>query len=181
MDTIPKYIKCKNGEEEIHYPHPLLEPILKETFGVFTYQEQVMQAAQIMAGYSLGAADLLRRAMGKKKASEMAAQRANFVTGAAKKGIDDQQANFDLRFDGKILRLWFQQIALGALCADRLSDRVYESELSGRIFRGLDEFRTGRYRQAQYFPSGTGAASHRLAAARYQPFVPAFAGEEAGG
>src|ERR1700761_5339118 len=94
MDSIPKYIKCKNGEEGIHFPHPLLEPILKDTFGVFTYQEQVMQAAQTMAGYSLGSADLLRRAMGKKKASEMAAQRATFVSGAAEKGIDDQQANF---------------------------------------------------------------------------------------
>jgi DNA polymerase-3 subunit alpha len=94
MDSIPKYIKCKNGEELIHYPHELLEPILKDTFGVFTYQEQVMQAAQIMAGYSLGNADLLRRAMGKKKASEMAAQRANFVGGAGKKGIDDRDANF---------------------------------------------------------------------------------------
>ena len=94
MDSIPKYIKCKNGEEPIYYPHPLLEPILKDTFGVFTYQEQVMQAAQIMAGYSLGSADLLRRAMGKKNASEMAAQRGNFVAGAAKNGVDDQQANF---------------------------------------------------------------------------------------
>ncbi len=104
MDSIPKYIKCKNGEEQIYYPHSLLEPILKDTFGVFTYQEQVMQAAQIMAGYSLGSADLLRRAMGKKNASEMAAQRGNFVAGAAKNGVDDQQANlvFDLmeKFSG---------------------------------------------------------------------------------
>ncbi len=94
MDSIPKYIKCKNGEEPVYYPHALLEPILKDTFGVFTYQEQVIQAAQTMAGYSLGSADLLRRAMGKKNASEMAAQRGNFVAGAAKRGVDDQQANF---------------------------------------------------------------------------------------
>jgi DNA polymerase III subunit alpha len=94
MESIPKYIKCKNGEEPVYYPHPLLEPILKDTFGVFTYQEQVMQAAQIMAGYSLGSADLLRRAMGKKNASEMAAQRGNFVAGASQNGIGDQQANF---------------------------------------------------------------------------------------
>jgi DNA polymerase-3 subunit alpha len=94
MESIPNYIKCKNNEESVHYPHPLLEPILKETFGVFTYQEQVMKAAQDLAGYSLGAADLLRRAMGKKKASEMAAQRANFIAGAAKNGINDAQANF---------------------------------------------------------------------------------------
>jgi DNA polymerase III subunit alpha len=94
MDSIPKYIKCKNGEEPVYYPHALLEPILKDTFGVFTYQEQVIQAAQTMAGYSLGSADLLRRAMGKKNASEMAAQRGNFVAGAAKRGVDEQQANF---------------------------------------------------------------------------------------
>ena len=94
MDSIPNYIKCKNGDEEIHYPHPLLEPILQPTFGVFTYQEQVMQAAQIMADYSLGGADLLRRAMGKKIKSEMEAQRANFVGGAVKKGIEEAQANF---------------------------------------------------------------------------------------
>ena len=94
MESIPKYIKCKNGEEPVYYPHPLLEPILKDTFGVFTYQEQVIQAAQTMAGYSLGSADLLRRAMGKKNASEMAAQRGNFVAGAAQRGVDDQQANF---------------------------------------------------------------------------------------
>jgi len=94
MDSIPNYIRCKNGEEEVRYPHPLLEPILKDTFGVFTYQEQVMQAAQIMADYSLGAADILRRAMGKKIRSEMEAQRAIFVGGAAKKGIDAEKANF---------------------------------------------------------------------------------------
>ena len=94
MDSIPKYIACKNGEEDVQYAHPLLEPILKETFGVFTYQEQVMKAAQELAGYSLGSADLLRRAMGKKKASEMAAQRVNFTGGAAKKGINETQANF---------------------------------------------------------------------------------------
>ena len=104
MESIPKYIKCKNGEERVCYPHPLLEPILKDTFGVFTYQEQVMQAAQIMAGYSLGSADLLRRAMGKKNATEMAAQRGNFVAGASQNGIGDDQANlvFDLmeKFSG---------------------------------------------------------------------------------
>jgi DNA polymerase-3 subunit alpha len=104
MDSIPKYIKCKNGEEKVDYPHALLEPILKDTFGVFTYQEQVMKAAQELAGYSLGAADLLRRAMGKKKISEMQAQRANFLKGAAKNNIEEAKANliFDLmeKFSG---------------------------------------------------------------------------------
>ena len=93
MDNIPKYIKCRNGEEQVDYLHPLLKPILEDTAGILIYQEQVMQAAQILAGYSLGAADLLRRAMGKKKASEMAAQRANFIAGAAEKNkVPEEQA-----------------------------------------------------------------------------------------
>jgi DNA polymerase-3 subunit alpha len=92
MDNIPKFIKSKNGEEKIDYMHPMLKPILEDTCGIMIYQEQVMQAAQIMAGYSLGAADLLRRAMGKKKASEMAAQRANFIKGAGKNNVSAEQA-----------------------------------------------------------------------------------------
>lgn len=82
MDNIPKFIACKHGQEEQDFMHPLLEPILKETFGIMIYQEQVMQAAQILAGYTLGGADLLRRAMGKKIQEEMDAQRALFVDGA---------------------------------------------------------------------------------------------------
>ena len=93
MDNIPKYINCKNGKEDVEYLHPLLKPILEDTFGILIYQEQVMQAAQILAGYSLGAADLLRRAMGKKKASEMAAQRANFIKGASEiNQVPEEQA-----------------------------------------------------------------------------------------
>jgi DNA polymerase-3 subunit alpha len=83
MDNIPMFGRRKNGQECIEYPHPLLEGILKETYGIFVYQEQVMQAAQILAGYSLGGADLLRRAMGKKIQSEMDDQRATFVEGCA--------------------------------------------------------------------------------------------------
>jgi DNA polymerase-3 subunit alpha len=83
MDNIPSFGRRKQGTEEISYPHPLLEPILRETYGIFVYQEQVMQAAQVLAGYSLGGADLLRRAMGKKIKAEMDAQRATFVTGCA--------------------------------------------------------------------------------------------------
>jgi DNA polymerase III subunit alpha len=97
MDNIPKYVKSKNGEEDVHYLHPMLEPILRDTFGIMIYQEQVMQAAQILAGYSLGNADLLRRAMGKKKPEEMAAQRATFIAGAGRNGIRDSQAS--LLFD----------------------------------------------------------------------------------
>lgn len=98
MDNIPTYIACKHGEQEPDYLHPTLEGVLKETFGVIIYQEQVMQIAQIMGGYSLGAADLLRRAMGKKIKAEMDAQRQLFVSGAIKNGIEESQASsiFDL-------------------------------------------------------------------------------------
>jgi len=99
MDNIPSFGRRKQGTEEIIYPHPLLEQILSETYGIFVYQEQVMQAAQILAGYSLGGADLLRRAMGKKVKAEMDAQRAIFVKGCQEvNGIPAQKANelFDL-------------------------------------------------------------------------------------
>ena len=98
MDNIPTYIRRKHGEEKIEYPHPLLEKVLQETYGVIVYQEQVMEIAKILAGYSLGAADLLRRAMGKKIKEEMDAQRKIFVEGAVKNGVDDKQASeiFDL-------------------------------------------------------------------------------------
>ncbi|WP_310619858.1 DNA polymerase III subunit alpha [Flexibacterium corallicola] len=92
MDNIPIYNAVKHGEQEPDYLHPLLEPILKETNGIIVYQEQVMQIAQVLSGYSLGEADLLRRAMGKKIASEMEIQRARFVDGAAEKGIDKAQS-----------------------------------------------------------------------------------------
>ena len=99
MDNIPMFGRRKNGSEPILYPHRLLEPILAETYGIFVYQEQVMQAAQVLAGFSLGGADLLRRAMGKKVKAEMDAQRAGFVDGCASvNGIAKAEANalFDL-------------------------------------------------------------------------------------
>jgi len=92
MDNIPKYIRVKNGEEPADYLHPSLEGILKETFGIMIYQEQVMQIAQVLSGYTLGGADLLRRAMGKKIQSEMDAQRQSFVDGARAHGVEASQA-----------------------------------------------------------------------------------------
>ncbi len=98
MDNIPSFCARKHGREAVTYPHPLLEPVLAETYGIFVYQEQVMIAAQVLAGYSLGSADILRKAMGKKKPEEMAKQRTIFRDGAAGKGIDGEQADeiFDL-------------------------------------------------------------------------------------
>lgn len=102
MDDIPRYLACKHGEEAVRYLNPALQPILEPTYGVMVYQEQVMKIAQVLGGYTLGAADLLRRAMGKKIKSEMDAQRDLFVAGAIKNGVDksvaaqifDQMAKF---------------------------------------------------------------------------------------
>ena len=98
MDLIPDYCRRKHGLQRVEYPHPATESILKETYGIAVYQEQVMQIAQVVAGYSLGGADLLRRAMGKKKKEEMDAQRETFTAGALKNGLNDRQATelFDL-------------------------------------------------------------------------------------
>ncbi|MEY4506231.1 MAG: polymerase subunit alpha [Pseudomonadota bacterium] len=98
MDLIPSFVARKHGREPVEYPHPLVESVLSETYGIMVYQEQVMQTAQILGGYSLGGADMLRRAMGKKKAEEMAEHRAIFRAGAAKNGISEAKADevFDL-------------------------------------------------------------------------------------
>ena len=98
MDLIPSFVARKHGREQVEYPHPLVAEMLSETYGIMVYQEQVMQTAQILGGYSLGGADLLRRAMGKKKAEEMAEHRQIFRAGAAKNNIDERKADeiFDL-------------------------------------------------------------------------------------
>ncbi len=98
MDLIPSFVARKHGREVVEYPHPLVADMLSETYGIMVYQEQVMQTAQILGGYSLGGADVLRRAMGKKKPEEMAEQRQVFRDGAAKNNIDQAKADevFDL-------------------------------------------------------------------------------------
>lgn len=99
MDLIPSFVARKHGREEVEYPHPAVAEMLSETYGIMVYQEQVMQTAQILGGYSLGGADLLRRAMGKKKAEEMAEHREKFRAGAlATHGIPQEKADeiFDL-------------------------------------------------------------------------------------
>ncbi|UCH48779.1 MAG: DNA polymerase III subunit alpha [Betaproteobacteria bacterium] len=98
MDLIPDFVERKHGRQQVSYPDPRVEPILSETYGIMVYQEQVMQMAQIVGGYSLGGADLLRRAMGKKKPEEMAKHRTIFLEGAAKNGLSAHRGNeiFDL-------------------------------------------------------------------------------------
>jgi len=93
MDLIPSYVARKHGREPVTYPDPRVEPVLKETFGIMVYQEQVMQMAQIVGGYSLGGADLLRRAMGKKVPAEMAKHRGIFRDGAMQNGVQERKAD----------------------------------------------------------------------------------------
>ena len=90
MDNIPRYIACKKGEEEPDYLHPLLEPILKETYGITVYQEQVMLLAQSLAGFSKGDADVLRKAMGKKQKTVLDKMKNQFLEGASKKGYENR-------------------------------------------------------------------------------------------
>lgn len=98
MAHIPKFIASKHGREPVEYPHPLLEPILRDTYGIIVFQEQVLQIVRAVAGFSLGQADIFRKVMSKKKREEMAKQRENFLAGALKNGIDEEMATriFDL-------------------------------------------------------------------------------------
>ncbi len=148
MDNIPLFGDRKNGRVPIAYPHPMLEAVLKETYGIFVYQEQVMQAAQVLAGYSLGEADLLRRAMGKKIQSEMDAQRARFIEGCAAERHRARQGQRAVRLDRQVRRLWLQQEPRRGLCAGRLSHRLAEGAPPGGILRRVDELRHGADRQA---------------------------------
>lgn len=93
MENIPAFIAAKHGKAPVHYPHPNLEPILKDTYGVIVYQEQIMQIAAAMAGFSLGEADLLRRAVSKKKREVLDAERSRFVSGCQTKGYSEDEAN----------------------------------------------------------------------------------------
>src|SRR5690606_28202121 len=94
MDNIPTYINRKHGEEPVDCLHPMLEGILSETYGVIIYQEQVIQIAQVMGGYTLGQADMLRRAMGKKDKAEMARHEARFIEGAVERGVKKADAAY---------------------------------------------------------------------------------------
>ena len=149
MELIPEFIKRRHGEVKIEYEHPLLEPIARETYGILIYQEQVMQAAQVLAGYTLGGADLLRRAMGKKKVEEMQKQRETFVKGcAAKNKIPAAKANqiFDLL--EKFAGYGFNKSHAAAYAIVAYQTAYLKANYPGRIFLRHDDQRHGATRKS---------------------------------
>jgi DNA polymerase-3 subunit alpha len=142
---IPKFINRKHGREQIEYQHKILETILNETYGIMVYQEQIMKIAQEMAGYSLGQADLLRRAMGKKKVSEMQKHSELFVEGAAKNGVSQKVATdlFDqmvmfaeycLSGDTEVLTVEQGWMPVGQLVKQELEVQVYTLHPEGYVY-----------------------------------------------
>ena len=168
MDNIPTYINRKHGEEPVDCLHPMLEPILKETHGVIIYQEQVLQIAQVMAGYSLGQADILRKAMGKKDKAIMAKQQAEFVAGAVKKGVRARRGRLHLRAGRQVRRLRLQQGAHGRLCARGLLHGLPQGQLPRGVPGRLHDARLRQHRQARHVRVGGQEVGHRHPAALHQ-------------
>jgi DNA polymerase III subunit alpha len=142
---IPKFINRKHGKEKIEYQHSLLKPILEETYGTLVYQEQIMKMAQDLAGYSLGQADLLRRAMGKKKVSEMQKHRETFIDGSAKNGVPQHVAEelfeqmilfaeYCLSYDSEVLTVEYGPIPIGKIVDKRIECTVYSVDSNGYVY-----------------------------------------------
>ena len=159
MENIPTYNARKHREEEIASIHPKIDHLVAETQGVIVYQEQVMQIAQELAGYSLGEADLLRRAMGKKIRAEMDQQRDRFVSRRRRARRGQAAGRVHLRPAGEVRRLRLQQEPRGGLCDRLLPDGLSEGALSGRVPGRVDDARHVEHRQARRFPRRMRCAS----------------------
>ena len=194
MENIPSYIKRKHGREEISYMYKSLEPILEETYGIIIYQEQVMQIAQVLSGYTLGAADLLRRAMGKKIQSEMDAQRQTFIDGAVARGVDAKLAEKIFNLVDKFAGYGFNKSHAAAYAliayqtawlkanypvefmAASMTHELGNTDKLAPLLRELDRMdiallppdvqRSGALFQAEETPEGTPAIRYALAAVK---------------
>lgn len=142
---IPKFINRKHGREAIDYESQILQPILNETYGIMVYQEQIMKIAQDMAGYSLGQADLLRRAMGKKKVAEMEKQKQNFIDGSAKNGVKPQVAEslfadmlkfaeYCLSYETEVLTVEYGFLPIGEIVEKQIDCSVFSVDKNGNVY-----------------------------------------------
>ena len=149
---VDDYIARKHGRVEVKYELPQLEPVLADTYGVIAYQEQVMRLASDLAGFTMGEADLLRKAMGKKNAAVMQAQRQRFVEGCGRAPHQHEEGVQDLRPDGVLRRVRLQQVALDDLRVPRVPDRLPEGQLPLALHGGAAHHRVAEHRQARPVP-----------------------------